>query len=1060
MVQKFVGDAVTAVFGVPALHEDDAERAVRAGLRLVEQAGAFAGPAGGASDVRVGVHSGEALVSLDIEPASGEGLLTGDVLTVAARLQSLAPATGVVVSESTHELTAESFQYEALETAAPAGVAPALPVWLAKAPRRHTGGRPERTYLTPLVGRETELSFLEALFEKAAGSSSPQVALIVGEPGIGKSRLVAELFGHVQSRGDRVTWCQGRCLPYGEGVTYWALGEVFKAQAGILETDDLATVEAKLGAIVPEGPDREWLRNRLRALLGLEAPAASREENSTAWLRLLEELAAAGPAIVAIEDLHWADEALLAFIEYVAGNVAEVPLLVIATARPELFERQPSFAAAIGRVNRIALEPLSSAETERLVAGLLETARIPGEVRDTVVARSEGNPFYAEESVRLLRDRAVAEASHLLDSVGAERRSREGETAPMPGSVQAVIAARLDTLPPQHKAVIADAAVIGSVFWSGAVAALGESEPGEVDEALRDLIAKQLVHRVRESSMQGESEFAFGHALARDVAYGQLPRVVRARKHAAAAAWIEGKAGERAEDLAEILAHHYGTAHDLARAAGDDELADSVLRPAVRLLTLAGDRALDVAAAESQYARALQLAGADGPERPVLLVRWGKAVIQRGRPMEALAALEEAIRGLRAAGETRAAALAQMELGYALADVDAERWHRLQTEAVASLEAEGPSPELLVALNDLVGSTWGQADPRVTLGTAERAVAVAERLGLPPDPRAIAYRGCARCDMGDAGGLDDLRLALEMVRIKGAWEEAGTVYWAVGAEVYMCEGFRSTLETLREGLEYARRRGDVDTELQLRGLLLSSWEPLGEWDAVLSEALAVEPLLEAASSIWMLAVVRFTHLQVLVQRGRAAEAEQLASLVARDAHRESGHMAAACATAAAAARLAAGERDGALELLVLADAAYRRPGGFWWCGALPLAVRTAAAAGDGALVQRLAESIDEPLQPITRHAVATAQAFATEARGEHEAATVGFADTAARWHEFELPYEEAHALLGQGRCLVALGRAAEAAPVLEQAREIFERLGAKPALAEAERLMASRRGVH
>ena len=354
------------------------------------------------------------------------------------------------------------------------------------------------------------------------------------------------------------------------------------------------------------------------ALLGLEAPPASREENSTAWLRLLEELACAGPAVVVIEDLHWADEALLAFIEYVAGNVADVPLLVIVTARPELFERQPSFAAAIGRVNRIALEPLSAVETERLVAALLETARVPGEVRDTVVARSEGNPFYAEESVRLLRDRAVAEASHVLDGVGAERRSREGEAAPMPGSVQAVIAARLDTLAPEHKAVLADAAVIGNVFWAGAAAALGDRDPGEVDEALRDLIAKQLVHRVRESTMQGESQFAFGHALVCDVAYGQLPRAVRARKHAAAAAWIEGKAGDRVEDLAEVLAHHYVTALELARVARDDDLAQTLVCPAASALGLAGDRAmpLDVAAAERHYARALELAADDSPERP------------------------------------------------------------------------------------------------------------------------------------------------------------------------------------------------------------------------------------------------------------------------------------------------------------------------------------------------------------------------------------------------------------------------------------------------------------
>ena len=352
-------------------------------------------------------------------------------------------------------------------------------------------------------------------------------------------------------------------------------------------------MEAKLGAIVPEGPDREWLRNRLRALLGLEAPPASREENSTAWLRLLEELASAGPAIVVIEDLHWADEALLAFIEYVAGNVAEVPLLVIATARPELFERHPSFAAAIGRVNRIALEPLSAAETERLVAGLLETVRIPGEVRDTVVARSEGNPFYAEESVRLLRDRAVAEASHLLDSVGAERRSREGEAAPVPGSVQAVIAARLDTLPPEHKAVLADAAVIGSVFWGGAVAALGEQGAGRgrrgaarPDRQAAGASRPRVVDgRARASSPSGTLSPATSPTAscrASCVPGSTPPRRRGSRARPASAPRISprySRTTTRRRSISPALP---------AMTSSPTPLVE----PAVRLLTLAGDRAL------------------------------------------------------------------------------------------------------------------------------------------------------------------------------------------------------------------------------------------------------------------------------------------------------------------------------------------------------------------------------------------------------------------------------------------------------------------------------------
>jgi tetratricopeptide (TPR) repeat protein len=690
-------------------------------------------------------------------------------------------------------------------------------------------------------------------------------------------------------------------------------------------------------------------------------------------------------------------------------------------------------------VNRLSVDPLTPRETRQLVAELLGHADALSDKLAGIAASCEGNPFFAEQSARLVTD-AV-------------------RSAPVPATVQAVLAARLDALPHYQKAVLNDAAVVGGVFWDGAVVEVGQRDAAELDAALDDLIAKHLLRRVRASSMLGENEYAFAHALAREVAYGELPRAARAQKHAAVAGWMERKAGDRSDDLAEILAHHYSTALELASASGERQLMVSLVHPAVRFLTIAGDRIrpLDVGAAERHYARALDLAGPIGPQRPALLVRWAKAVTTRGRALEAVAPLEEAVVQLRAAGDVRAAALAQMLLGYALSEVDVERWHRLQAEAVASLEAEGPSPELLEALNDLVGSTWGQADPQSTLEIAQRAAAVADLLGLSLDPRAVAYRGCARCDMGDAGGLDDLRLALDMVRTRGGGEEAGTVYWAVAAEVYMFEGYGSTLETVREGLDYARRRGDVDTELALRGLHAGSQGPLGEWDAALTEAVSVEPLLEAASLAWMLAIVRQIHLQVLVQRGRAAEAEQLASLVAEDARREAGHIAghtaAGCAPVAAAARLDVGERDDALELLALAEAAFRRPGGFWWCEFLPLAVRTAIAARDGALARSLAESIDHPLQPLSQHAVAAAQAMVTEARGDQEAASSAFADAAARWREFGMPYEEAQALLGQGRCLVALGRAPEAAAPLTSAREILERLGAKPALAETDDLM-------
>jgi class 3 adenylate cyclase/tetratricopeptide (TPR) repeat protein len=1060
-VEKFIGDAVVAVFGVPVVHEDDPERAVRAGLKLLEAIEELPPVAGHPVQVRVGINTGEALVRFDVTPGSGEGFLTGDAVNVGARLQSAAPPMGVVVGAATHELTRKAIVYEELEPVAAKGKREPLAVWLAKEPLARTGARALEG-ATPFVGRAVELSYLTALLDKATDASSPQIALIVGEPGIGKSRLIAELYAHAGAGERLVTWRQGGCLPYGEGVTFWALAEVVKAHAGILDTDDGETVATKLEDILPEGEDRPWFRQRLRALLGLEAAQAEREENFTAWLRFLEEIAARGPTVLVVEDLHWGDDALLAFVEYFAGNVTDVPLMLVATARPELFERQPAFGAT-GRINRVVLEPLSDGETETLVASLLD--EIGAEVRQTIARQSEGNPFYAEESARLVRD--TVGAAKRTEAAPAGAAGRDKGRGPLAGSIQAIIAARLDALQPDLKALLTDASVVGETFWDGALAAVGDRAAHEVDEALRELIARQLVHRVRTSSMAGEREFAFGHALARDVAYGELPRAVRARKHAAVADWIEQKAGDRVEDLAEILAHHYATALELANAAGEAGLADSALPSAVRFLTLAGDRAwpLDVAAAERQYARGLEIAGPDSPRRSTLLVKWAQAATELGREAEAVEPLEEAIVRLRAEGETRPAAVAQMALAWALPDEGETRWLELAEEALALLEADDPSPELVAALTEWLKLTFASGDARRGLNVAERAMALSEQLGLPADARLLTYRGCARIDLGDAGGHDDLLQALEMCTTSKLGEHVSLVYGLVGNWLYMHEGFRASLRVCLDGVEYARRRGSIGAEAVNRTMIVMWSEATGDWDRVLDVAVAMDALPEGArlssvkSSSWDLIAECVTRTLVLVDRGRAQEATKLVEWL-EEVHGASDRSTtdAGVCIAAGAARLALGDAASVPGLLTGSEAGLRVQGGFWWAHLLPRAVRTSLAAGDSALATRLAASLEPPLQPLAEHATIAARALVDEARGDFEAAAAGFADAASRWHDFAAVYEEAHTLLGQGRCLVALGRAPEAAPVLEQAREIFERLGAKPALGETDALLAQAGG--
>ena len=319
-VEKFVGDAVMAVFGAPVAHEDDAERAVRAGLRILEAIEELneADPAL-SLQVRIGIDTGEAVVALGARPEQGEGIVTGDVVNTASRLQGAAPVDGVAVSERTYRQTERIFDYEPLAPVAVKGKAEALALWRPLRARARFGTDVTRTHSTPLVGRELEKPLLVGTFERAAQQRSCQLVTIVGEPGVGKSRLCAELFAYIEDREGLVRWRQGRCLPYGEGIAFWALGEIVKAEAGILESDSPQAAAAKLERALPEhDPDLPWLRARLAPLVGAVAEPAAQEESFAAWRRFCEWLAADGPAVLVFEDLHWADPALLSFLEHLA----------------------------------------------------------------------------------------------------------------------------------------------------------------------------------------------------------------------------------------------------------------------------------------------------------------------------------------------------------------------------------------------------------------------------------------------------------------------------------------------------------------------------------------------------------------------------------------------------------------------------------------------------------------------------------------------------------------------------------------------------------------------
>jgi class 3 adenylate cyclase len=846
-VEKFIGDAVMAVFGAPVAHEDDPERAVRAALAIRDAIAELnEGDPKLELQIRVAVNTGEALVSLGARPTEGEGMVSGDVVNTAARLQAAAPVDGILVGEMTYRATERAILYREASPVTAKGKAAPVPVWEALEPRARFGIDLGRHGGVALVGRERELDVLLDALARARRERAAQLVTLVGVPGIGKSRLVIELSEAVDAVPELIYWRQGRSLPYGEGVTFWALAEIVKAQAGILESDSAETAVEKLnltvGNAVADSAEAEWIEGHLRPLVGVDegAPLGDdrRAEAFGAWRRFLEHLAERSPLVLVFEDLHWADDGLLDFVDYLVEWVSGVPLLVVCIARPELLTRRSGWGGGKPNATTLSLSPLSRDETARLIAALLEQAVLPAELQTALLARAEGNPLYAEEYVRMLQDRGF------LRRDDGTWRFEAREDLPLPESVQALVAARLDGLSPEEKALVQDAAVIGKVFWVGAAAALGDQTRPAIEERLHALARKELVRRERRSSVAGEDQYTFLHVVVRDVAYGQIPRPPRARKHQAAARWIDSLSADRSEDRSEMLAHHYLSALELSRAAGEDtvELADSA-RTALRD---AGDRALSLSAfrpAVRFYAAALDLWPSDDPERPYLLLRLGKArwLGEEGGADE----LAEARDGLLASGDREGAAEAEGWLSeYYGHQGQRDLLDEHITRAAALVQDVPPSRPKALILGQLAISLMvaGQSQEAVRVGRA--AVEIAENLQLD-DLRAYALNtvGMARVTLGDSAGIRDLEQALA-IAVEKNLPESGRAYNNL-AEITSNELGNLTrgFELRAEGRRVAERFGLAHMVRWLRGELVGEYYWTGRWDEAL--ALTAEILSEA-----------------------------------------------------------------------------------------------------------------------------------------------------------------------------------------------------------------------
>jgi class 3 adenylate cyclase/tetratricopeptide (TPR) repeat protein len=1052
-LDKFIGDAAMGVFGSPVAHEDDPERAVRAALRILEGVRELNERTPGEPiAVRVGVNTGQAVVALSGGVTEGE-TVTGDVVNTASRLETAAPAGSVLVGEATHAATRGAVEYEELPPVTAKGKVEPLLVWRALAIRSvpATLGRPSAT---PFVGRELERALLEQAFLRAVRNRMLQLVTIVGEPGAGKSRLAAELQASIPrlAPGEAVLWSRGRCLPYGEGITFWALGEIVKGQAGILESDRTEERNGKLSVVLDElesdPAQRAWLRARLAPLVGGETGApVERDEAFTAWLRFLEIAARSSPMVAVFEDLHWADPALLAFIEHLAEHATASPMLVIATARPELYDGHPSWGAGMRNAATVSIPPLTAEETATLVSSLLGTGLLTPEARELLLERSGGNPLYAEELARTLRERGAVDEHGLLLGDLPELG--------LPDTIQALIAARLDTLPAERKSLLQDASVIGNVFWSGAVAFLSGSEERVVREDLHELTKKELVRPSPTSAVRDQPEYAFWHALVRDVAYAQIPRAQRAARHRGAAAWLASMAGEHLEDLAEILAHHTTSALDLARAAGQTEDLGELEADAARYLRLAAARAmaLDVGKAEAHLLRAMDHIPPGHPDRPRVQASLAEAAFQAGRLDEADNWYREAIEGLRALGEIREAADAMVRRALVLeyrGEVGPGR--SLLTEAIGLLSALPPGPELARALATSAGGHMVSARYREVIPEADRAIDLAETVGeASAAARAHGFRGYARAIQGDPDGVIELREALASLRALGLGRSTAIVYNNLASCLSHVEGSQAALDVFREGVAFAEERGLGEMAIALRSSMTSVLFELGEWDEVLRLAAEVVEAARRSGSGYDEVWAEADRARVLAYRQGSAARQFCESVLGRARPLENAPPVLQAAIAAGIARMASGDRSGTIELmrealLLTKDDAEVR------AGELPTLLRLACVAGAPDLAQELLDGTGDLRLERYRLSVSSAMAVLDETRGNLQSALDAYEEAADAWARWGHAVERAYALLGCGRCLIALGRPDEARERLGAARTAFARFGDGQALAELDAL--------
>jgi class 3 adenylate cyclase/tetratricopeptide (TPR) repeat protein len=1051
-VEKFIGDAVMAVWGPPVAREDDAERAVRAALELTAAVAALGAElAAPELAARAGVHTGEAAVTLG---ASGQGMVAGDLVNTASRIQSIADPGAVFVGEATKRSSEASIAFEDAGEHELKGKSDALHLWRAAHVTAQRGGARKSDVLEPpFVGRDRELRLVKELFHASAEERKAHLVSVVGIAGIGKSRLGWELEKYLDGLLGQVWGHRGRCLAYGEGVAYWALAEMVRMRAGIAEDETADSAREKLrGAVadhIPESDEREWLEPRLAHLLGLaERSAHDREDLFSAWRLFFERLSDVYPTVLVFEDLQWADPGLLDFVDYLLEWSRSHPLFVLALTRPELHERRPGWGAATRNSTTLMLEPLSSAAMEQLIDGFVPG--LPDDLRAQILQRAEGVPLYAVETVRMLLDQGLLARREDGFEVTGSVASLE-----IPETLHALIAARLDGLGPEERRVVQDASVLGKSFTREGVASLSGLAAADVDRLLASLTRKEILTLQADPRSPERGQYVFLQDLLKRVAYETLSRRDRKSRHLAAAAHLEQATGSAEQEAVAVVAAHYLDAH---RAAPEAEDAPAIKAKAAACLALAGERAQALAATE-EARRYLEQAAelTDNPlQRAALLEQAGVAATDVGPFDDAVRLFGQAVELYRAEGELHAAARAAAWQGFSAWQAgDLEGGSRLLEESLETVADEEPDADLAELAEVRARLRFFLGDIDGASSRVERALEIAEALYVPAV--LVDALNTKHLVLSAAGREEEALALLHRAIALGRQHELGKplrrALYNLSYQMAARDDHAAARDVDVECVELARRRGDRMGELMAYGHLCYAAFALGDWEEVDRLLVEIDASTADRSNLDRLGA----GVPLLVARGDVASARKL--LDAAAASRGSGEVQQRAGYLLAEGMVLVAEGRPAEAL-----AAYRealtlenrlQPRHPLTKYTLISAVKAALAVPDLDAASELLEEW-ERMRPVDRTPLLEAHherftASLAAARDEPGAVEPSLERAAELFRRLEIPYEVGITLLEQAEWLAGRGREAEAAPLAAEAREIFERLRATPML---ERLAA------